>query len=175
MVDQDEHKEITVETLSTPPIKIAPAPILRRIAAMITDSLVLVILWQSLSIASGQGYEQFMRLPNHVSLSTLALIAFAYYFLLEGLLSASLGKSLIKLTVLEETGVLARSLLQEKPTALHRLAAIFVPRWRSLSNDFGEQAKDRRPIRTNNRHEGARKRANPATCAISLSLVPSLL
>lgn len=104
MVDQDEHKEITVETLSTPPIKIAPAPILRRIAAMIIDSLVLAILWQSLSIASGQGYEQFMRLPNYVSLSTLALIAFAYYFLLEGLLNASLGKSLFKLTVLEETG-----------------------------------------------------------------------
>jgi uncharacterized RDD family membrane protein YckC len=104
MVDQDEHKEITVETLSTPPIKIAPAPILRRIAAMIIDSLILVILWQSLSIASGQGIEQVTQLPNYVPLSTLALIAFAYYFLLEGLLSASLGKSLFKLTALEETG-----------------------------------------------------------------------
>ncbi len=104
MVDLDEHKEITVETLSTPPIKIVPAPILRRIAALIIDSLVLVILWQSLSIASGQGYEQFVRLPDYVSLSALALIVFAYYFLLEGFLSASLGKSLFKLTVLEETG-----------------------------------------------------------------------
>jgi len=95
MADQNEHKEITVETLSTPPIKIVPASILRRIAALIIDTLVLVILWESVLIASGNRYEQLVRLPDYVALAELALIAFVYYFLLEALFSASLGKSVL--------------------------------------------------------------------------------
>lgn len=104
MSDEHEHKEITVETLLTPPLQIKPAPLPRRIGAGVIDSLVLGAVWLIFLIASGKSLMHVPLFPDYSALVPLALLSFVYYFVLEGLFGATIGKSLLKLIVLEKDG-----------------------------------------------------------------------
>jgi hypothetical protein len=75
MSDEDEHKEITVETLSTPPLQIKPAALARRIEAGFVDSLLLGFASLILSVVSGQGLMHRPALLNYLGLASLALHA----------------------------------------------------------------------------------------------------
>jgi uncharacterized RDD family membrane protein YckC len=103
-MNKDEDREVTTETLSTPPLKLVPAQILDRCAGGIVDGLAVTILWQSLSFFIGYGLNPLTELPSYGSVTILALIALVYFFLCEGLSSSTVGKSSSKLTVVNESG-----------------------------------------------------------------------
>jgi uncharacterized RDD family membrane protein YckC len=100
----DEHKEITVETLSTPPLQIKPASLQKRTAAAIIDSLIIGLAWLTTSVASGESLMRITTRLNYWSLAQLVFLATAYYFVLEGLFAMTPGKSLLRLIVLEKSG-----------------------------------------------------------------------
>lgn len=104
MSDRHEHKEITIDTLSTPPIKIKPAPLTRRITAVVIDSLVLAVMWLIVSLAYGHNLAHLAAFVDYPLLGSLGIMTFLYYFVLEGLFAATIGKSAAKLTVLESNG-----------------------------------------------------------------------
>ena len=113
MTHHDEHqehterKEITIETLSAPPLQIRPAPLPRRIAAAFVDSLILVLAWIILMLASGQNSP--IPTPGSlraVTVAYLAALVFSYYFLMEGIFAATVGKYLLKLRVFGKNGEL---------------------------------------------------------------------
>jgi uncharacterized RDD family membrane protein YckC len=92
-----EHKEISIETLSTPPLHIEPAPLARRAIAGLLDSIIIGL----------SGIPVFAHQSSPYSAITAAYIAtlgFFYYFLLEGVFATTLGKSLLKLRVLGTDG-----------------------------------------------------------------------
>lgn len=103
-----DNRDITVENLSTPPLKITPAPLLNRFLAGAVDSLIVSSSWLVL-----MGVER--ALPSHgswmawtsvtlTSVGSLVIIVFVYYFLLEGLFAATIGKRLLKLRVVMRDG-----------------------------------------------------------------------
>ncbi len=103
--EHNDHREITIETLATPPVRISPAPMTKRVAAGVVDSLLLALLWIVLTLAAGQN----LSVPSMVSLNQapiayLAVLVFAYYFVLEGVFAATIGKSLLKLRVFGKDG-----------------------------------------------------------------------
>lgn len=104
MSDDHEHREITIETLSAPPIQIKTAPLSVRAIAGLVDSLILALLWLVLSISLGQSLMQFAAFTNYSTLALLAVLTFVYYFVQEGLFSTTIGKSLAKLEVLQTSG-----------------------------------------------------------------------
>ncbi len=106
MTDQiHEHTEITVETLSTPPVEIAPAPLLRRVTAGLVDSSILGLLWYVMGIALRTQISVFYPIfPISTAGVYLGLLAFFYYFFLEGMFGATVGKFLLKLQVVEKDG-----------------------------------------------------------------------
>jgi len=107
--NHSDHKEITIETLSTPPLHIPPAPLSRRIAAAAVDSLIVTLVWTLLMFAGERSFSQFWTIKGALSLNVvtagyLVIIVFAYYFLLEGTFASTAGKSLLKLRVLTKDG-----------------------------------------------------------------------
>jgi uncharacterized RDD family membrane protein YckC len=102
--DNHKHREITIETLSAPPIRIVPAPLGLRAIAGLMDSLILATLWLIFSILLGQSPMQFIAFANYFALALLALLTFIYYFVQEGLFSGTIGKSVAKLEVLQTSG-----------------------------------------------------------------------
>jgi uncharacterized RDD family membrane protein YckC len=105
MADKNHHdtqREITTEKLSTPTIQINPAPIARRVAAGMIDSLILFIAWTILAITFHQNLISVTR--NYLLSSSLILITFVYYFLFEGMFGATFGKHLLKLVVVDREG-----------------------------------------------------------------------
>lgn len=100
--NHEPHGEITVETLSTPPLRMKPAPLGRRIAAGIIDSLIIGLVWTILGIASHQDLATVTR--NYWPLTSLAFLTFVYYFVLEWISSATVGKALLKLIVVDKDG-----------------------------------------------------------------------
>ncbi len=99
MTDESDHREITVETLSAPPAQIKAAPLTRRIAAGLLDSTIIVLFLQVSSIALRQEIT-----ASSLSFSLLAVLAFVYYSFQEGLFSATIGKFLLELRVLDTGG-----------------------------------------------------------------------
>ena len=101
--NHDGRHEVSIETLSTPPLKVLPAPVSKRILAGILDSIIIALAWLALTGFQHQAPISFaIRLtPGEVYLGG---IVFAYYFLLEGLFAATIGKTLLKLRVVERTG-----------------------------------------------------------------------
>jgi len=98
----DVNQEITTENLSAPTIHITPAPIRRRIAAGIIDSVILLIAW---SIQTGMFHQDYLSIVrSYLSWMSLALIVFAYYFLLEGLFSTTVGKHVFRIVVVDRLG-----------------------------------------------------------------------
>lgn len=100
----DEHKEITIETLSTPPLQIKPASLGKRMEAAFIDSLIIGLVWLIVSVASGRSPVHLTALLSYWSLAQLVFLATAYYFVLEGLFAVTVGKSLLKLIVLQKNG-----------------------------------------------------------------------
>ena len=101
----DEHRETTIETLSSPPVRVTPAPLIRRIAAGIIDSVILLLAWASVRLALGEGLPAFWNsTPDLTSTASLAVLTFAYYFIMEGLFAVTLGKILLKIRVLGSNG-----------------------------------------------------------------------
>ena len=101
MVDQDEHREVTIETLRTPPINIQPAPSARRFGACLIDSSLIFIIWLVIAHASVQ--SPLLGLSFRSGL-VLCLISFLYYSAAEGLFSATPGKLLTKIRVVGPDG-----------------------------------------------------------------------
>jgi uncharacterized RDD family membrane protein YckC len=99
--DHDPH-EVTLETLTTPPIHIDPAPLGRRAGAGLIDSLVITATWSILAVAIHQNLALLTQ--NYFLLSSLAVSAFLYYLILEWITSSTVGKSLFKLTVVDKDG-----------------------------------------------------------------------
>ena len=105
MPDQDPTKkiqrEITIETLSTPPLDIRPAPLDRRLVSCIIDSALVISVWLVILSLMRNPSRLSLDLPHSVSLLALA---FVYYFVTEWLLAASVGKYVMKLRVLGTDG-----------------------------------------------------------------------
>lgn len=99
--DHEPH-EATVETLATPPIRIDAAPLGSRIGAGLIDSLIITALWSIFALSVHQ--NPALLTWNYLLLSSLAVLAFLYYFILEWITSSTIGKSLFKLTVVDEDG-----------------------------------------------------------------------
>ena len=99
--DHDEHQEITIETLSTPPVHVKPAPLPRRIAAVTIDSILLIAVWAFATYAMRKELPAtWTELPGLTQYAYLAALTFAYYFVMEGLFAATLGKFILKIRVL---------------------------------------------------------------------------
>lgn len=102
--DHANHKEITIETLSTPPLKILPAPLSRRIFACVVDSLIIGAVYISV-IAMSKGSATFLKpFENLIDFAFLATITFAYYFVQEGVFAVTIGKSILRLRVVSVDG-----------------------------------------------------------------------
>jgi uncharacterized RDD family membrane protein YckC len=101
--NHDGRHEISIETLSTPPLKIPPAPVGKRVLAGLLDSIIIALVWFALIMFQHQTLASYtIRLtPGEAYLGG---IVFAYYFLQEGLFAATIGKTLLKLRVVEMTG-----------------------------------------------------------------------
>ena len=99
--DHDEHREITIETLSTPPVYVKPAPLQRRIAAGTIDSILLIGVWACATFAMRKQLPAtWTTLPDLIQYAYLAALTFAYYFIMEGIFAATLGKFMLKIRVL---------------------------------------------------------------------------
>lgn len=101
--DHDDHHEISIETLSTPPLKIPPAPVIKRLLAGLLDSIIIALIWFAL-ISVQHGTATLYPIQLTLSEAYLWVIVFAYYFLQEGLFASTIGKTLLKLRVVEKTG-----------------------------------------------------------------------
>ncbi len=104
-----DNKEITIESLSTPPLHIPPAPLMRRIAAAVVDSAIVIFAWTLLMIAGGQSVSYMWPTLDGIRLIAVAvgylvIFVFAYYFLLEGMFASTIGKSMLRLRVLTTDG-----------------------------------------------------------------------
>jgi uncharacterized RDD family membrane protein YckC len=100
----DEHAGITVETLSSPTVQIKPASLVKRTLAGILDSIVLVAIWGAIVFSHRQGFSTGIEWWTSPLFAYLAVLVFVYYFFLEGLLSATLGKLLLGLRVYDKNG-----------------------------------------------------------------------
>jgi uncharacterized RDD family membrane protein YckC len=96
----EEHRDPTIETLVTPPVKIPPAPLQKRFAACCVDSVLVTGGWLVLIVIQGKN-------PFALSLVNdgyLAAIVLLYYFLFEGLFASTLGKMILHLRVVGRNG-----------------------------------------------------------------------
>jgi uncharacterized RDD family membrane protein YckC len=100
--DHNGHGEVTVETLSTPLLRVKPAPLGRRVGAGVVDSFIIGLVWGILAVLFRQDVRTATQ--NFWLWTSLALLAFLYYSALEWFFSATGGKSLLKLIVLDTDG-----------------------------------------------------------------------
>jgi len=132
--NHDDHREASIETLSTPPLKIPPAPVSKRIVAGLIDSVIIASAW--FALISFQ-HEPVPLYPIRLTLSVAYLlsIAFAYYFLQEGLFASTIGKTLLKLRIVDKSGdpcsfgcSFARNILRfiDWLPAVYMLAAVII-------------------------------------------------
>jgi uncharacterized RDD family membrane protein YckC len=99
-----DQNEITIDTLSTPPPKILPAPPLRRFIACVTDSLIIGAVYLALTIGV-QGSAMLWKISENLfDVAFLIALTFAYYFVQEGLFATTIGKSILRLRVLGKDG-----------------------------------------------------------------------
>jgi uncharacterized RDD family membrane protein YckC len=104
MDEESEHREITVETLSTPPLRIKPAPLTKRVGAAMIDSFIVGLVTILALLASGHGLFRGPESVDYFAFVPLGVIAFAYYFGLEGMFATTIGKHSLKLVVLQKDG-----------------------------------------------------------------------
>jgi uncharacterized RDD family membrane protein YckC len=101
--DHDDHHEVSIETLSTPQLKIPPAPVSKRLFAGLLDSTIIGLAWFALISLQHQTLTSYL-LRVTLSEAYLGIIVFAYYFLQEGLFAATIGKTVLKLRVVDRSG-----------------------------------------------------------------------
>jgi len=101
--DHEEH-EVTIETLSSPPVQTKPASLVKRTLAGIVDSLILLVISAVIAFSSGQLFLGFFGWWASPLVAYLAVLVFVYYFALEGLLGATVGKFLLRLRVCDKEG-----------------------------------------------------------------------
>jgi uncharacterized RDD family membrane protein YckC len=104
MSDEHEHNAITMGTLSTPPLKIKPAPLTRRVTGAAIDSHGLAFLWLIFYFTYGHTLPDLAGFLDYPALGSLAVLTSLYFCVLEGLFAATIGKSAAKLTVLKSNG-----------------------------------------------------------------------
>ena len=97
---QHNYKEITIETLRTPPLQIKPAPIQKRLIAALIDSVAIGLAWLAVIVALRRGIGGGLVFNAEY----LAVITFVYYSLQEGLFSFTIGKRLLGLRVVGKDG-----------------------------------------------------------------------
>jgi len=98
--ENDHNRDITIETLSSPPIKIIPAPLGKRFAAALIDCFILSILW--LLILHAISSNLWSGLLEE--LLSVLLVSFLYFSISEGIFAVTLGKFVMKLRVVGESG-----------------------------------------------------------------------
>jgi len=108
MAHHDNGHEVTIETLSTPPTHISPAPLPRRITAGIVDSFIVALVWFVL-MGRWNALPELFTITSATStppttVAYLAIVTFAYYFVLEWLFASTIGKSLLRLRVVGVDG-----------------------------------------------------------------------
>ncbi len=97
--ENDHNRDITIETLSSPPIKINPAPLSKRFAAALIDSLVLSIIWLLILHTSSNLSSALLE-----ELLSISIVSFLYFLISEGMFAATLGKFVMKLRVVGKSG-----------------------------------------------------------------------
>jgi uncharacterized RDD family membrane protein YckC len=97
--DHDDHHELTIETLRTPPLVIQPAPIGKRIVAALVDSLVAAVVLIFILLLIHQGFSDLLM----VNAEFLA-VTFLYYFVQETAFASTVGKNLFGLRVVGKSG-----------------------------------------------------------------------
>jgi len=95
----EDHKEVTFETLSTPQVHVKPAPLIKRFAACLLDSALLGALWAVAWALNGRGFTLTDTASVYVGVAYLVGLTFLYYFLLEWVFAASIGKLFLRLRV----------------------------------------------------------------------------
>ena len=101
LADQNNHREITIETLTTPPIHIQPSPLTRRFGATLIDSLIVSSSWMTIAHVNLQSPFFGLSLTSGI---ILFVVNFSYYFIMEWLLSSTLGKWVMKIRVVGTEG-----------------------------------------------------------------------
>ncbi len=96
---RDNHNEITIETLKTPPLQIEPAPIRKRVAASLIDSLIVTFAWLLLLLWTHEGFADRLA----VGAEFLAIM-FLYYLLQESAFASTIGKRLLGVRVVGYDG-----------------------------------------------------------------------
>ena len=108
MSHQHDHEGITIETLSTPPIRIYPAPLTRRIVAGAIDSPAVFLLWLTFIGGWNKSFISWTTArAGPVPPTTLAYLVgttFVYYFVLEWIFASTIGKWLLGLRVVGKDG-----------------------------------------------------------------------
>ena len=99
--DHGDHRDITIDTLTTPPHHIQPAPLPRRFGAGIIDSVAVLSGWATLEYTFRQSPSPILSLTAAIALFS---ITFLYYFTMEWIFSATLGKLIMKLRVVGISG-----------------------------------------------------------------------
>ncbi|MGA8904023.1 MAG: RDD family protein [Candidatus Bathyarchaeia archaeon] len=107
MAHEDGH-EVTIETLSTPPTHVSPAPLLRRVTAGIVDSFIVTILGLVLTGRLNE-FSSMLTIAGVASTPPttfvyLGIVTLVYYFLLEWLFASTIGKSVLRLRVVGRDG-----------------------------------------------------------------------
>jgi uncharacterized RDD family membrane protein YckC len=100
------HNDLTIETLSTPPVHLTQAPLTKRFAAGLVDSAVLVVVWALVLTLGGISLKVLRDGAIYEATFYLAALTFLYYFLLEWIVAASIGKLLFRLRVFGVDGEL---------------------------------------------------------------------
>ncbi|MGP8068430.1 MAG: RDD family protein [Candidatus Bathyarchaeia archaeon] len=100
--NHDKH-EVSIENLSTPPLKISPAPVGKRFAAGILDSIIIGVVWFALVSVQHQNPTSYTTRLT-LNEAYLGILVFVYYFLQEGLFATTIGKTLLKLHVVDRSG-----------------------------------------------------------------------
>lgn len=108
MSHQHEHEKISIETLSTPPTRIYPAPLTRRIVAGAIDSFAVFLLWLTFIGEWGKFPISWttasVGLVTAITLAYLVATTFVYYFVLEWIFASTIGKWLLRLRVVGKDG-----------------------------------------------------------------------
>jgi len=95
----DDHNEVTIETLKTPPLQIRPAPIRKRAIAALIDSALVSVASAMLFLWLHQKFTDLLL----VSAQCLTL-TFLYYVLQESIFASTIGKHLLGLRVVGNGG-----------------------------------------------------------------------
>jgi len=123
--EHDLHKEITIENLKAPPLRIPPAPVVKRVVAAIIDSLIIGAVWLIVMFAD----RPDVGIRAYVGAASLAAVTFAYYFPQEWIFASTIGKKFQNLRVVGRAGdpaTLSESLIRNLLRLVDWLPALYL-------------------------------------------------